>query len=332
MTRPNLPRRAFVLGMAALAGCTQAPGKKPRTVRIGYQNTGLLLLAKERGALPSLLASAGIGKVQWSKFGSGPLLLEAMCAGALDLGAMGDAPPLFALSTGAPIVYAAAQPLTGKASALLVPAASTIRSVAELKGRRVAFTRGTTEHLFLIRALAKFGLGLKDVTAVNLVTADAVAAFSGGSVDCWAIGDPYLAISEMTQGARTILDGRSVAPTSGFYIASRAFAENTPDALTAVLTALAEEASWGNSHRPEVIEILRGGTDLPADAIASILGHGAYGVVPITDPMIAAQQSNANLLAELGLTPRAVNVGPAAWHGWTPAARPVNRASTRPAA
>ena len=315
-------RRSFVLAAGVLAACAPSPKTARSTVRIGYQKNGVLLLAKARGRLPGLLATAGVTSVEWAQFGAGPPLLEAMRAGAIDVGAVGDTPPIFAQAAGAPIVYAAVQPLTGVGQALVVPPASSIHAVADLKGKRVAFTKGSSAHLFIVLALAGAGLGLADITPVYLSPADAAGAFASGALDAWTIWDPFLAIAEKTQGARRILDGRGVAPTNAFYIAARRFAKGAPNVLSALLDALAGEAAWANAHQHEAGAIVQEATGLPADIVATSLRRGPLAVVPLTDTAVKTQQASADTFHRLGVIPSAVDVRAAVWTGWTPA-RPL---------
>lgn len=203
---------------------------------------------------------------------------------------------------------------------MLVPAASPVRALAELRGRRVAFTKGSSAHLFVVLALATAGMSLSDISPAYLSPADAAAAFANGSLDAWAIWDPFLAIAQETQGARLILDGRAVAPTSGFFMAARTFAEGSPRVLAALLDALAGEAVWANAHHAEAGQIIQAATGLPGDIVDTALRRGPLAVVPVSDAVIRTQQANADTFRRLGVVPAAVDVRAAAWTGWTPAA------------
>jgi sulfonate transport system substrate-binding protein len=298
---------------AMLAACARVRSRAP--LRIGYQKDGLLPLSKARGTLAARLASAEVAEVNWAEFGSGPPLLEAMRAGAVDVGAVGDAPPIFAEAAGAPLLYAAAQPVTGAGQGLIVPKDSPLRSLVELKGRRIAFVRGSSAHLFVVEALALAGLNPREVTPVHLSPADASAAFSGGALDAWAVWDPFLALAEAQQGARLLVDGRRVAPTANFYVVTRAFAERWPAQLTALLRALAEDAAWANANTPAVLSLLEAKTDLPRAIMATSLRRGPFAVSPLTATIIAAQQAAADLLFEIGEIPAAVDVRRSVWSG-----------------
>lgn len=306
----------------ALSACTRHGAGRAVKLRVGYQKNGVLLLAKLRGQLPSLLALAGISSVDFFEFGAGPPLLEALRAGAIDIGAVGDTPPIFAQAAGAPLVYAAAQPLTGEGEGIVVPAKSTVRSLRDLKGKRIAFTKGSSAHLFTIRALATVGLSLSDVIPAYLSPADASAAFANGALDAWSIWDSFFSIVEATQKARLIVDGRAVALSSSFYIASRAFADGSPKALAATLDALAGEAAWANAHPSEAAALIRASTGLPAAIVATTLSRGRFAVTPISDAIVRLQQDNADTFARLKLIPSAIDVSADVWRGWTPASPP----------
>ncbi len=180
----------------------QAPVKE---IRIGYQKTGVLVIARQQAILEKHFAAKQIS-IKWIEFTSGPPLLEAMSTGSVDLGAVGDTPPIFAQAANANIVYVAGSPITN-GQGILVPANSTIRSIADLKGKRIGFAKGTSAHNVLIATLEKAGLTYADITPVYLSPPDAGPAFANGSIEAWAIWDPYFAIGEKKQNGR-ILDQR----------------------------------------------------------------------------------------------------------------------------
>jgi sulfonate transport system substrate-binding protein len=319
-------RRLVMTGAAAATLSACAPRRKAGfgRLRIGYQKNGLLLLAQAGGRLPGWLASAGVTGVDWAQFGSGPPLLEAMRAGAIDLGAVGDTPPIFAQAAGSPILYAAAQSLTGKAQGLLVKAESPFHTIADLKGRRIGFTKGSSAHLFVVQALAMAGLSLNDISPVYLSPADASAAFANGSIHGWAIWDPFFALAEQGGRSRMIVDGRGVAPTNSFYIASASFAARAPAVLNSLLDALATEAAWGNAHQSEAAATIQAATGLPSDIVNVSLQRGPFVVAPMTDAVIRTQQANADTFARLRIIPAPGDVRAASWTRWTPAPTTTN--------
>lgn len=316
MTARFLSRRQLFPGAALLvAGCARPSGAGP--VRIGYQRSGVLLLARSRGTVEAALAPVAPG-VEWVEFAAGPPLMEAMAAGAIDFGAVGDAPPIFAQAAGAPIVYVATQPVTGAASALLLPRGSTVRRVADLKGRKVAFTKASSAHIFVHQALKQAGLSLADVQPVLLSPGDAAGAFGSGELDAWATWDPYYALAVRDQQARVLLTGEGLPRTSNFYIASKTFAEGRPAVLEALLDALRAEAAWGEAHEGEVAAVVNKATGLPIDIVTASLRHGPIAVEPLTDAALAGQQGCADAFLAIGAIPHRVEVRSAAWRRWTP--------------
>src|SRR5450755_4358779 len=205
----------------ALAGVGASYGQD-KVVRIGFQKYGKLVLLKSKGTLEDKLKAAGYSVV-WTEFPSGPPLLEALNVGAIDFGNAGETPPIFAQAAGAPLVYLAYDPPAPQGEAILVPKDSTLNSVADLKGKKVALNKGSNVHYLLVKALEKAGLKYTDIQPVFLAPADALAAFTRGSVDAWVIWDPYEAAAEASTGARILADGTSLVANHQFYFSSKKF-------------------------------------------------------------------------------------------------------------
>jgi sulfonate transport system substrate-binding protein len=196
----------------------------------------------------------GIQNVKWVEFQFGPPLLEALGAGAVDLGSVGDTPPVFAQAGGIDLVYAAANP--SAEHAVLVPAGSSVKTLADLKGKRVAFGKGSSAQNVTIKALALAGLTLKDVEPIYLAPADATSAFNGGKIDAWVVWDPYYAIAVQNYGARVIADTSDTRlASSAYYVARREFAQKYPQVLSAVLEELEGITLWSGKNRNELAEI-----------------------------------------------------------------------------
>ncbi|WP_437942845.1 aliphatic sulfonate ABC transporter substrate-binding protein [Sorangium sp. So ce341] len=158
-------------------------------------------------------------RAEWIEFPAGPPLLEAMRAGAVDVGHVGETPPVFAQAGGVPFVYVATDPPAPKAEAIVVPKDSPITSVAGLKGKRVAVNRGSNVHYLLVRAVESAGLTLDDLQVSFLAPADARSAFESGKVDAWVIWDPFLAAAELA-GARVLQSGEGLVDNHLFYVRS----------------------------------------------------------------------------------------------------------------
>lgn len=309
-----------VPGLAVLTACGPGGGADAGLrVRIGHQKNGILLLTRRSGRLDEALRAEPAAAVSWLEFPSGPPLLEALAVNSIDLGATGDAPPVFAQAAGTDLVYAAAVPLSGRAGGVLVQADSPLQSVADLRGKRVAYARGTSAHNAAAEMLEAAGLSLSDITEVNLAAADAQAAFAQGGIDAWVIWDPFFTSARLAQNAR-VLEGTSPLPRSNaFILATRAFAEGQPALLSRVLDTLRAESAWAAANRPEVARMMAAETGLPEALLADTVQRDDFDLVPVSPEIVARQQTIADRFARLGLIPAAVNVSAATWTGWTPA-------------
>jgi sulfonate transport system substrate-binding protein len=311
-------RRTLGVSLAAVgfaASCAPKP-RRPDRLRIGYQKNGVLLSAKSRGLIDKALTGT---TVEWALFPSGPPMLEAMAAGAVDFGATGDTPPIFAQAAGAPLVYAAYQPLTGVGEGVVVPPGSPLATGKDLKGKRIAVTKGSSAHLLLIRALRSVGLGWMDVTPVFLTPSDAAGAFGSGSIDAWSIWDPYLALAQKDQKARVLISGAALPRTDAFYLASAKLAHEAPDLLRDFLNALRVEAAWGQAHQDEMVKIISDANHLPADVVLTSLRRGPLAVEPMTADAVARQQAGADTFTDLHIIPAHIEIASAVWRDWKPA-------------
>jgi sulfonate transport system substrate-binding protein len=306
-------RRTLGLLFAAAAGSTlatlpqaQAAGAL-KEVRIGYQKYGTLTLLKGRGMLEKRLAAKHIA-VRWSEFPAGPQLLEGLNVGSIDFGTVGEAPPIFAQAAGASLVYVGNEPPSPSSEAIVVPKASALRSVADLKGKKVAFNKGSNVHYLLVRALEQAGIAYADIQPVYLPPADARAAFERGAVDAWVIWDPFLAAAEKQLGARVLIDGKGLVANHQFYLSSRSFVQQHPEIVRIVIDELAKVDEWGRTHQQEVSTILAAQTGLPVDVVALAAQRYSYGVKPVTSEVLGAQQKIADAFHSLKLIPKPIVV------------------------
>ena len=282
-----------------------------REIRIGYQKNGVLVIARQRATLEQHFSPQGIA-VKWVEFSSGPPMLEAMNVGSIDYGAVGDSPPVFAQAAGAAIVYAAGQPITN-GQGILVPASSAIRGIADLKGRRVGFTKGSSAHNIVVQTLEKAGLTYADITPVYLTPPDAGPAFANGSIDAWSIWDPYFAIGETRQNGRILVNASDITKTNSFYIANRDFAGKHGQVLQQIIDVTASTAKWAEQNRDEVAKALSAVTNIPLEIQTVAANRSSFAVGPVTDDIIATQQGVADRFFKLGLIPKPVVVRDAVW-------------------
>lgn len=308
-------RRALAAGTALGVGLTLGSAAaraqdKTELLRIGFQKYGTLTLLKARGDLERRLAPQGID-VRWSEFPAGPQLLEGLNVGSIDFGTVGEAPPIFAQAAGADLVYIANQPPAPAAEAIVVATDSPLKTVADLRGRKVALNKGSNVHYLLVKALEKAGVPYAAIQPVFLPPADARAAFERGAVDAWAIWDPFLAAAEAQIGARVLADGRSLVANHQFYLASRGWAERRPQLVSAIVDELAKLDVWAAQNAHAVAQLLAPQIGLDA-AIAEVAARRfAYGIRPISAAVAAEQQKIADTFFALKLIPKAVRIADA---------------------
>jgi sulfonate transport system substrate-binding protein len=296
-----------VLSIGIVSAVVSASYGQDKVIRIGFQKYGKLVLLKGRGSLEEKLKPLGY-TVSWTEFPSGPPLLEALNVGAIDFGVAGEAPPIFAQAAGAPLVYLANDPPAPRGEAILVPKESPLRSVADLRGKKIVLNKGSNVHYLLVRALEQAGLKYTDIQPVFLAPADALAAFTRGAVDAWVIWDPYEAVAEASTGARILADGTGLVTNYQFYFSSKKFLAENAQAADVVLEALNETDEWAKSNIHAVAEQLSPSIGLPASVLEVSLERESYGTVPINSEVIASQQRVADTFFVLGLIPKAVNV------------------------
>ena len=311
-----MKRRDFLklsLGTAATAALlSQARAQaQVKEIRIGYQKTGILVITRQQAILEKHFAAKQIS-IKWIEFTSGPPMMEAMSTGSVDLGAVGDAPPIFAQAANANIVYVAGSPITN-GQGILVPANSTIQTIADLKGKRIGFGKGTSAHNVLIATLEKAGLTYEDITPVYLSPPDAGPAFANGSIDAWAIWDPYFAIGEKRQNGRILVNAHEVAKTNSFYIANRDFANANVQYTRDLITGLTEAAKWAETHRDAVATALAAVTGVPLEIQTIAANRASFGIGPVTEQIVETQQAVADRFFKLGLIPKRIAVRDIVW-------------------
>lgn len=303
-----LSRLSFSLALLALIAAAAAPlsADQAKELRIGYQKDGVLLIVKQQGALEKRLAQAGV-KLSWVEFQSGPPLLEALNSGAIDIGQTGDTPPIYAQAAGSKLVYLAAAPDVGKRSGILVRADSGITKIADLKGKRVAFTRGSSAHNVVVRLLANAGLTFADIQPVDLQPADAAAAFRNGGIDAWAIWDPFFALGQRFPNARTLTDAEK-APSNRFFLAGADYAAQNPDAVSTFVQELDRASRWATAHPADLAALFSSVAGVDPDVEKVVAGRDVYTIHYLDNTIIHQQQQIADAFQQLGLIPHAIDV------------------------
>lgn len=303
----RLTAAVTILLLLSLSTMAAAAADKPDVVRIGFQKATILTLVKARGTLNDALEKQGID-VQWIEFVAGPQMLEALNLGSIDFATTGDAPPIFAQAAGAELKYISRTPANPKTEAIIVPADSDIRSVADLEGKTIALNKGSDVNYLVPAALAKAGLDYDDIEPRYLAPGDARPAFQRGAVDAWAIWDPYYAEAEANANARLITDATDLVPHYNFYLASSTFAEKYPDLIETFNEKVAEVSQWTEDNPAEAAQVLAKATGLPADVWQRSIERTDYGLELMSDDVYAEQQKLADTFYEIGLIPREVDI------------------------
>jgi sulfonate transport system substrate-binding protein len=320
----SLLRWTAPLLVAAAAAHASAQTTLPGTLRIGFQKSAsLLTLQKSSGSLEKRLAPLGVA-VKWVEFPAGPQLLEGLNVGAVDVGFVGEAPPIFAQAAGARFVYIGFDPAAPEAEAIVVPKDSPVKSVADLKGKKVALNKGSNVHYLIVKALEKQGLKLTDVQPVYLPPADARAAFERGAVDAWVIWDPFLAAVEKQSGARLLVDGKGIVNNYAYYLAERGYAEKQPQVIQALFDDTQAQAAWLNANIKAAAAVIAPLQGLEPEVVEKSLTRYQFGVKPLTPAVAAEQQKIADSFHALGLIPKPIRVADA-----LPAAAPKLAEATR---
>lgn len=305
----SLSRRRLVratgaaIALPSMAAFAQTPA---RTLRVGNQK-GSLSVLKGRGTLDKRLAPLGVA-VKWTEFTAGPVQLEALNVGSIDFGDVGEAPPIFAQAAGAPLAYVAATVHRPASEAVLVPAQSAIRSVADLKGKKIALNKGSNVHYFIVKLFEKHGLAYNDLNLVYLAPADARAAFEKGSIDAWVIWDPFLAAAEKALGARVLVDAQGVVGNRAYYFSSLDYAAKNADVLAIVTEEINALDQWAERNKDAFAGELSALLGLPRNVLDLSVGRSRYGTTPITRAILAEQQQIADTFFALKLIPKPIKV------------------------
>ena len=299
----NVTRRSAIATVAALA--VGRPAFAGRSVRVGYQKYGNLLLLKTSGIFEDRVKPLGYS-VEWKEFGAGPALMEGLAAGAIDFGTAGETPPIFAQAAGAPFLYLGSEPSAPDGEAILVLDKSPIRSLAELRGKKIALNKGSNVHYLFVKAVEKAGLALADVTPVYLSPPDGRAAFERGSVDAWVIWDPFLAAAEATGHTRVLTDGKGLVANNQFYFRAKAFTDRAvTDALFESIAAI-DARTVGDPRAAAAT--LSPAMGLPAPILADALARQGWAIRRMDAGLVAEQQVIADTFFKLGLIPKAIRV------------------------
>ena len=319
LTRRSLMARTGIATAFLTVGAAP-PARAAGSISFSYQRSSALLLTlKLQGDLARRLSEHGFD-TSWAEFSH---IVAAMSTNSVDFhGDVADAVPIFAQSAGAPLTYYAMETASPHAEAIVVAKSSPIRSVADLRGKTIAVSKGSGCHFLLLQALRRAGLQFTDIRPAYLEAAEGSAAFHRGAVDAWVIWDPYLAITQSVLPVRTLADGAGLTSYNRYYMVSTPFAQKYPELVQVVFRALAEAGVWLRADPDRAAALLGpvwGG--VPVEVIKVVNARRSYDVRPVDPQALAEQQTLADAFAAAHLVPGVLDVRDApVWHPITPSA------------
>ncbi|WP_428911422.1 aliphatic sulfonate ABC transporter substrate-binding protein [Niallia sp. Krafla_26] len=299
-----------------LTGCSstsssadqQNSNKEELTVNIGIQQSlGPLLLAKEKGWFEEEFAKVGVD-IKWTVFQSGPPHFEAMTANRLDFGAVGNSPVISAQGAGIPFTEIALTKDGLKENAILVKNDSPIKTLEDLKGKKIGVAKGSSGFDFLNKALTQAGLAPEDIELIQLQPDEALPAFESGAIDAWSIWEPFISLQFLNHDARILADGESLKLYSpGFIIARTEFIKEHPDLAVLFLKVYEKARLYQNENREETIDIYAESRKIDKEVVRRVLENNEALNLPITDEIIKDQQETADFQHELEIIPKKID-------------------------
>jgi sulfonate transport system substrate-binding protein len=290
----------LTVAATALAACgTNTPASS------GDDLTKVVLkVGDQKGSSKALLTAAGLDKapykIEWSTFTSGPPLLEAASGGAIDIGAVGNTPPIFAAAANAKIAIVSSAKGNVTSDAILVPKDSPLRSVQDLRGKNLAVAKGSSAHGQVLLTLKAAGLSTKDLKLNFLQPADAYAAFTQKRVDAWATWDPYTSQALQEANARVLVDGTGTANGYTFQVAGQAALADAGKtaAIKDYVTRIAKAQKWSDTHRDEWAKAWSADTGLAIAVTTAATNSGPDLPVALDDQLIRSEQQLADTFTE----------------------------------
>jgi sulfonate transport system substrate-binding protein len=298
-----MPLLRAAVALMVLLSCGLAHAASGDVLKVGDQKGGIHALLDAAQALDDVPY-----RIEWDNFAAAAPLLEAMNAGAVDTGLVGDAPFIFAAAARAPIKAIVALRSGPAGTAIIAPANSPIRSPADLRGKTIATVKGSVGHYLALRALDQARLKVSDVRLVFLGNAEAKAALASGTIDAWSTWDPYTALAEIQDGARTVVGGAGLMTGLGFQAATDAAIADKPALLADFIRRLDRAYAWALVHPNQWSATWAAETGLPPDVARVALDRRKARAEPIDAEIIAAEQQAANVYADHGVIPSGIDI------------------------
>ncbi|MBF7094433.1 aliphatic sulfonate ABC transporter substrate-binding protein [Streptococcus sp. HF-1907] len=304
MKRRKIAQKTFIIGLliawiaVAFYGWkqTQTDTSDGLTeIVIGYQAGDEFDISKERGVLAKKMKVKGY-KVVFREFQNGSAEMQALASGSIDYARIGDTPSVSALASGTNLTYVAAGGTKASGSGILVHKSSGISSVSDLKGKTIAYTKGTNSQYMILKILESAGLSQDDVNLVNLDQSAASVAYVDGTVDAWVNWDPATSKAEVTDNSTLLVTGSDVGVNNRSYIVSpTAFAEENEDVTELLIKYTSEDMTWANKHKDKLVTMLTESLGLEEAVVQKMVNRRTYAMTGMTEKSVSELQDIADL-------------------------------------
>ena len=279
-------------------------------------DTIVLRVGDQKGGNRSLLEISGLAKdlpytIEWSEFPAAAPILEALNAGALDVGYTGDLAFLSVYAAGAPIKAIGGTRSDARTQAILVRPDSPIRTAADLKGKRLAGTRGGWGQFLIDATLEKSGNKTEDATFAPLGPVDAKVALLAGSIDGWAVWEPYVSYAKLKDGARVVADGEGLTPTITFIVASNSAIATKRAAVADLVQRLDKARLWSLDHLGEYAKSTAELTRLPEDVLLAAYTAQRTSPIAIDEDIVREVQAASDRATRYGILSKTLDVSKA---------------------
>ncbi len=266
----------------------------------------VLRVGDQKGNSQAVMEAAGVlkdvpYKIEWKEFAAAAPLLEALSAGAIETGLVGDAPFTFAVAAKAPIKAIAAIRQTQDGLAVLVPKDSAVKSFDDLKGKKIATGRGSIGHQLVLAALESKGWTTSDIQLSFLAPSDAKVAYTRGSVDAWSTWEPYVSQEEVLFASRRVLTAEGLTPGIGFQVASDDAIRDKRSELQDFLKRLSAARAWSLTNVNSYAETWGRLMNIPAAVPLNWLTRAKIQITPIDDASVIDEQKTIDLYLRSGL-------------------------------
>jgi len=302
---------AGITVMVLVAGCSSAStSPEDRVVRVCLQPIPAyapLWIAKRKGWLQEALQNAELGSVQWSTMRDGPLQNEAFAAGLIDVALTADTPAIIGRSAGLDIEVVALAATSPESLAILIPADSSVESVADLKGKKVAATKGSFCHHLLALALQREGLSLGDVRFINMSGPEINTSLQTGNIDAGVTWEPYISQILSSGAAKVLLDGTNLKSGNEVIVVTRDLSRQSPEVVQTILEVFRRGRDYLRDNPEEAARLIAADVDLPPEQLVEAFEKIKY-IPPLDEATMAEFDATQKFLHELGVNRRTIDV------------------------